>query len=358
MKIILLEKGILCYNLNNFLRQGESMKKITQIKKFTLALAVIMTVFFTGNSCLFADAKEDSASWMSEVDGDMYISQISIPGTHDAGTQFVTLGYVMRCQNTSISQQLNNGYRYIDLRVHIEENEESGEQRLQIVHNFAKCRVSLNPLSEKLYFENVMSSIYTFIDANPTEAVLVNIKIEDDEHSISDVQKLIHKEITDNQSYWYTENRIPKLDEVRGKIVLLTRFDDEAGFDETGINLQWTEQNNVDVVDLPYELYMTESGRLWVQDRYKYSVEDKYSAVVDGLENCEADENTIFLNFVSTSGSGKVGHPKGYARQLNKLLLNYAFQSETSYGIVIVDFGTKELAQHIYMTNFESQWEE
>ena len=60
----------------------------------------------------------------------------------------------------------------------------------------------------------------------------------------------------------------------------------------------------------------------------------------------------MFLNFVSTAGDGKIGHPKGYAKALNTLLMEYELKPETSYGVIIVDFGTADLARHIYYSNF------
>ena len=141
------------------------------------------------------------------------------------------------------------------------------------------------------------------------------------------------------------------LSDARGRIVLATRFSDAAATDMMGLNMQWAEQDNNTPIDIPYELYVYNNYRAWIQDRYKYNVEDKYEAIVDGLENCEADENTLFLNFVSTSGDGKIGHPRGYANTLNELLMEYQLKDDTSYGIIIVDFGNKDLARHIYYTN-------
>ena len=80
-------------------------------------------------------------------------------------------------------------------------------------------------------------------------------------------------------------------------------------------------------------------------------MEDKYEAVIDGLENCEADENTLFFNFVSTSGAGKIGHPQGYAKNLNQLFMDYDLKDNTNYGVIILDFGDENLARHIYYTN-------
>lgn len=291
----------------------------------------------------------DTANWMSYLDDSKYISEITIPGTHDSTTENIAMGYIMRCQNTSINQQLLDGYRYLDLRLAIDSRDEGDE--LKLVHNFLNCHAGSGLFSDSLHLEDVTKQIYSFLDEHPDETVIVNTKIEDDDHSVSEIQKLLIEEINENQNYWYTEETIPTLGEARGKIVLMTRFKDEAATGTTGIQTIWTEQDNKDIIDIPYDLYVTDNCRLWVQDRFKYSVDDKYDAVVDGLENCEADENTIFLNFVSTSGSGLFGHPKGYARKLNNMIMDYEFKPNTSYGIIVVDFGHEDLARHIYMSN-------
>ncbi|MDC7280206.1 phosphatidylinositol-specific phospholipase C domain-containing protein [Butyrivibrio fibrisolvens] len=292
----------------------------------------------------------DTANWMEKLSDDVYISQITIPGAHNSASQNVALGYVMRCQDTSIAQQLENGYRYLDFRVAIEETEDG--DKLKLVHDFASCHIDGNLFSDFLYFDDAVADVYKFLQKHSTETVIINIKIEDEDYSTADIQKLLLEQVKSNKDYWYTENEIPTLGEARGRIVLGTRFNDEVASDITGLNMIWDEQDNRVPADIPYELYVNSGYRFWVQDRYKYTVEDKYEAVVDGLENCEADETTMFLNFVSTAGDGKVGHPKGYAKALNTLLMEYELKSETSYGVIIVDFGTADLARHIYYSNF------
>ena len=292
----------------------------------------------------------DTSSWMEKLPDDTYISQITIPGSHNCASRNVVLGYVMRCQDTSIAKQLEDGYRYLDFRVAIEETEDG--DKLKLVHNFASCHTSGNLFSDYLYFDDAVADVYKFLQQHTQETVILNIKIEDEDYSTSDIQKLLLEQVRANKDYWYTENEIPTLGEARGRIILATRFNDEAASEITGLNMIWEEQDNRIPADIPYELYVNSDYRFWVQDRYKYSVEDKYEALIDGLENCEADENTLFLNFVSTSGDGKVGHPRGYAKALNGLLMEYELKSNTSYGVIIVDFGTANLARHIYYSNF------
>lgn len=319
-------------------------------------IVVILVVLFVSDDDMATSADidmsvpySDTAEWMSYLQDDSYLSEITIPGTHDSCAENVALGYVMRCQDTSISKQLENGYRYLDLRVAMDETDDGN--KIKLVHNFIDCHKSGSLFSDNLYFEDVCGDIYKFLQKHTSETVIVNIKIEDDDHSVSDIQKLLVDEILSNKDYWYYENEIPTLGEARGRIVLATRFKDAAELGITGLNMIWAEQDNTTPVDIPYELIVNGSFRLWVQDRYKYSVEDKYEAVVDGLENCEADSNTLFLNFVSTSGDGAIGHPRGYAQALNELLMEYKLKDETSYGIIIVDFATSDLARHIYYTN-------
>ena len=96
---------------------------------------------------------------------------------------------------------------------------------------------------------------------------------------------------------------------------------------------------------------INEDEQLWVQDRYRYNVENKWEAFLDDLQNCQADESTFSLNFASTSGSGYASHPKGSAKTINGKLLKTELTPGVSYGILIVDFGTRKLAEHIYRTN-------
>jgi len=291
----------------------------------------------------------DTSEWMKYLSDQEYISEISIPGTHDSATENVPLGYIMRCQNTSISTQLDNGYRYLDFRLAVDD--ENGDAKLKFVHNFVNCHVSGNIFSDYLYLDDVANDIYDFLDQHPQETVIVNVKIEDEDHEVSQVQKLLFDEVGAHPDYWYTDSEIPTLGQVRGKIVLMTRFEDEAGLGGNGIQFIWEEQDNTTPVDIPYELYVNNECRLWVQDRYKYSFEDKFEALEDGFENCEADENTFFLNFASTTGTGVAGHPKTYADKINSMLMDYEFKENVSYGIIVVDYGTADLARHIYLSN-------
>ena len=77
---------------------------------------------------------------------------------------------------------------------------------------------------------------------------------------------------------------------------------------------------------------------------------DFINATEYGLENAMSNDSTFYLNFTSTSGKGKIGYPKKYAKKINTYLKEYDWNKK-NYGIIIVDFADPELAQNIYSTN-------
>lgn len=50
---------------------------------------------------------------------------------------------------------------------------------------------------------------------------------------------------------------------------------------------------------------------------------------------------------------GKSATRKEYAKRINLDLYDYDWQAGTAYGVVIVDFAPKKIAEKIYQTNFQ-----
>lgn len=284
-------------------------------------------------------AKENSSSnWMQSISGDTKLSALSIPGTHDSATQYVSLSPIFQCQDTDIKTQLENGYRYLDIRLVLRNDE------LILKHNFAKCRKAKFIFSKPLTLDDILEDIYTFLDQNPSETVIFCVKKENSKDNLNQVKSILNSKINTNS--WYIENRIPTLDEVRGKIILATRFKNECG-----LYLNWEEQGDRTILDVPHkkeDINVSES--FFVQDCYNYGVEDKIHAIEYGLENAASNDSTFYLNFTSTSGEGKIGYPRKYAKKINMYLKEYDWKKK-NFGIIIVDFADQELAQCIYSTN-------
>lgn len=331
---------------------------MTDIKRRLLACALLMCMMvcvFAGLAAMPADAADVRAvNWMQNIPDETKLSSMSIPGTHDSCTQNVDMRYIFQCQDASIATQLKYGYRYLDMRLVLEKR--SGQETLVLKHNIARCKVSDSPFSRTLTLADVLKDVYAFLDEHPNETVIMCMKAENSKDDVAAVQKALYEMIDQAPERWYLKNEIPTLGAVRGRIVLATRFDDklQVGSDRCGLYFGWADQGDRTVLTDPTaESVINGRETLCVQDRYNYDVGDKIAAIRTCLDNSRAADDTFFLNFTSTSGSGAVGHPKEYAKDINLDLYAYEWEAGKAYGVVIVDFGPKKIAEKIYGTNFQ-----
>lgn len=295
-----------------------------------------------------------SADWMAELPDHLRLNEISLPGTHDSAATYVQMAFFAKCQTKSISAQLQAGFRYLDIRLAVEKD------KLVLTHGSMRCKRGSQLFSANLYLEDVLEECRAFLREHPAETILFAVKQEDGEESIADFQKILHRYINTAPSVWLLTDHFPSLEEARGKIVLLRRYQDEGQWEEeAGIPLIWTDQGNTEEME-SNTAAQAQPGQalsshilytLWVQDRYKYPAEEKWKAFTAGLHNASYDADTLALHFLSTRGSAALGRPYGFAKDLNKRLSMYEGLPDQC-GWVIMDFGTAPLAAKIYDQNF------
>lgn len=75
-----------------------------------------------------------------------------------------------------------------------------------------------------LHLSDVIGYFKTFLNENPTEALIMLVSRGNDEATDESVTTAFAKVLDDNPKLFYTSSRVPTLGEVRGKIVLLRRF--------------------------------------------------------------------------------------------------------------------------------------
>ena len=296
-----------------------------------------------------------SADWMKNIPDSTPLNMIALPGTHDSAAEYVFPAFFARCQSRSISEQLNDGFRYLDIRLGVE----SGNDKvaLDLMHGSAFCRKKLSPSSGKLRLDSVLAQCYAFLDLHPHETVVFTVSRENGDESVSSFENLLNSYVSQDPEYWLLTDAIPTLGEARGKLVLMRRYPDAAGLGTaSGIPAYWEDQSGFDDPDLNYERCVAENITLWVQDRYEFDSSEKWLAFLTTLGTCPADydRGELCINFLSTKGTLTYGHPYGYAKTLNGQLSALAEKSGSPNGWIILDFGTPELAQRIYSANFES----
>ena len=312
-----------------------------------LLLLVLGTLFlFPYAERVSANPTEGSADWMKEVNDEILLDAMNVPGTHDSATTYVQLPYFMRCQSLTIREQLDAGFRYLDIRL----NEENG--KLYFYHSFAKCQTGMLPWAEALELEVVLEQVYSFLTSHPTETVIFVVK-QEGSGDVALFQTVLQGYIEKNPELWLLTSQVPTLGEARGKIVLFRRYADKAGLKaQSGIALNWKDQGGT---ELPNDFLQKESRDgviFYIQDRYNYSVEEKRKAMEEALLQAKelAVADGIRIHFASTAGPNSLHHPYKIAKQMNTWFQNENFEGKI--GWVMFDFGTAELAESVYQLNY------
>jgi len=162
---------------------------------------------------------------MSQLPDGLSLGQISIPGTHDPlpDSPLGSIGPTGQTQSQSLSDQLNSGVRFIDIR--LGNNIFVTAPDLECVHADISLGLSFNT--------NVVPVCENFLSINPNETIVMSIKPDGDgtnAPSTAQVDTLVQSHVFGSDSnYWYSGNSIPTLGEVRGKIVILDRWSGSLG---------------------------------------------------------------------------------------------------------------------------------
>lgn len=278
----------------------------------------------------------DGANWMRLIPGERLLSSLSIPGTHDSGARYEPISGTAQTQHLSITDQLNAGVRFLDIRCRFIDN------------NFA---IHHGPIYQHLNFDDVLQACLRFLERHPSETIIMSVKEEHTPsgNSMTFEQRFIQYTKTFD-SLFRLGSAIPSLEEARGKIVLLRRFNSDQSL---GIPAyyNWSDNTSFTIQNSP--------STIKVQDAYQVSSNsDKWngiSTLLNTSKNTDPASGTLFLNF--TSGYQKklwvIPNIPSVSKEINPKLLNYFKQQSTgNFGVVITDFMHTDLAESIFKTNF------
>jgi 1-phosphatidylinositol phosphodiesterase len=296
---------------------------------------------------------------MSGIKDGTKISEISIPGTHDSCARFEYQLIKTQCQWFSIIQQLNRGIRFLDIRCRYKADDEVGRTQgiFFPIHHATTF--------QNILFEEVQAQCIAFLSDNPTEFILMNVQMEYDcftnDDGCSDLfrEKFLELTAPYQQKHWYMKNSIPKIDECRGRIVLIRAYDPDpnhkkpgwaSGIDPKdpntykdwpdGVNgggLEWngfSEQNDGESENA---IFKTQNG--WT----KWSGTKKGEKVEDYIEAAQANAAAgyITLNFASyASDRGPGPNAQGMNERLQGFLKNYRPNGiwGVALGVIPIDF--------------------
>lgn len=289
----------------------------------------------------------NGANWMGEIKEHCELSLLNIPGTHDCGTKNVENSIKLQCQSLSIQEQMNIGVRYFDIRCAAG----SKDSTQYIKHSSAFCR---NDYGDLLTIDELINTGKTFLKHHPTEALIYQIKNEGDGSNDSRLCNHIGKYIA-NGSLW-AQDRIPCLDEVRGKIVLVRRFTDKENDyslprERLGINLSSWDSECFFKKD--WNTFVHVNDKAWVQDRYTVKAGEKYELLKRAIDEMNDSSSNPGSGWAICLSSCMNPTPFDTACEINeKLLAGASILNVKKVGTFVVDFASEALIRKIYMTNF------
>jgi 1-phosphatidylinositol phosphodiesterase len=263
----------------------------------------------------------DLPRWMARLSDDAPLSGLTIPGTHDSGARFGGVAPVsdfvtalwVQCQNWTVTQQLNAGVRFLDVRCHAEP-----DGTLRIHHRF---------VDEQLSLTDVLRECVVFLAANPTEALLM--RVQQEASTMPEPQFVAafdrHVGEADAGDRLYREPTIPPLRAVRGRIVLMPNELPSLG------GIGWSSP----LVSIEDDWDM---GYLAPAD----AVERKWHSVITSLDAAATTTDKITISLVSANGA--VVPPRFLTDILNPRLQQEVSRRQggaeagRSLGVVLVDF--------------------
>jgi 1-phosphatidylinositol phosphodiesterase len=294
---------------------------------------------------------KNPSNWMSQLDDNLLIHQLSIPGTHDSGTAKISAG-PSHTQNFGISRQLADGIRFLDIRV-AENSSKSAADPLQVNHGSVSCDIT---------FGSVLNDCRDFLAANPSEIILMLVNDAHDKKDLTAYNGFaIYLKNDAYKNLFYLNPTPGQLSQIRGKILLMHRFTAPAGVN-LGLDYQKWGNNSA-----TFEI-TTPAGQIThIEDEYKeHNVGDKKNAVYAALNfaSNNPDDGKLYLTFNSIASNGSKT-PYMYAwttkNAMNTELKTYlsGVISKSRLGIVVVDYYNNEgddnqIAASVVNSNFNA----
>ncbi|MCX6285144.1 MAG: hypothetical protein NTW31_13025, partial [Bacteroidetes bacterium] len=227
--------------------------------------------------------------WMAGIDDSRYISELSIPGTHDCGADLHTSEQGAAwanviAQDFRLSNQMLLGVRWFDVRL-------SDDDGTMTVYHW-DYYLHKN-------FTDLITQAIGFLNAHPTETVVFMIK---QEHSSRGDDAFANGiwcgYLYPYLSHFWLENHIPQLGEVRGKIVIMRQLEGTHGY-PMGSPLIWQDNSTGN-------MYMSDNNfYYYVQDHYSLGTVEtstKISEIESCIEKAHGEPypyRCLYINFTS-----------------------------------------------------------
>ena len=303
---------------------------------------LLATAFAMALSChnLFAE------NWITPLADDVYVSQLSIPGTHDSATGEGFQGglgglfgsSMGLTQDLGLSGQWDCGIRVFDLRPTVKQ--EGDEMMLQIYHGI---------LETKMSFKNALLLLRDKLIENPGEFAIVIMRHENDANK--DLQGnwsalmapcLASEEIAD---YLVPFKSKMTISDLRGKILVMSRDEYDKG-PVGGYIDSWSHSDDFAEQRKGRFKRKNQTEIAMIQDFYELTMEggsEKKKTTVLNLLQKSMSLSSLFWAINHTSGytkSASSNSNRENAQNTNGAVLEFLGDENNSgrTGIIMMDF--------------------
>ncbi len=299
-------------------------------------------------------------NWITPLDDNIYVQQLSIPGTHDAAAYSTSLADAGKTQYKDLQEQFDMGIRAYDMRTKHDGTE------MWMYHGYTKCDISL---------KTALTTLKNSLKNNSGEFVILQFRHEtegswDSETSgWNNLYNVLKEFDTEDESFKGIIQWRPDLTigECRGKFIILTR-DDYKGREKVGLISK--EYNSNTGASTTFVAYINGSTEYHVQDYYKYAnllggdkgakkielIKDLYTTSKQfANKGSKYFENKSWAINHTSGYSGLSGTTTEYMRNasyVNKPIYE-ALIAETEFGptgIVLMDFVGQRQATWLLIT--------
>ena len=256
------------------------------------------------------------SDWMQYIPDNALVSDLSIPGTHDAATYGIT-GFMSSwytCQSKDFTTQLAGGVRVFDLR--------PDGSDLMIYHGTGSTGITLS---------QALGYMKSYVQDNPTEGCIAFIKEENDwvAENVSPTLATYADDIVK-----YTQKLT--MGQLRGKILVLSRTNYPGTIYGGNFSKGWPDNTSDGSVGVGYS-QSSWAETFWLQDQYDSGTgtDTKIASFKAYADKARTDKpaDDWLCNHVSLAGN-----PKNNAVTLNPQAASYILANPGRLGIIMMDF--------------------
>ena len=293
--------------------------------------------------------QESGNNWITPLDGNIYVSQMSIPGSHDAATgedMATFIGDIFaQTQEQTLQTQWNLGVRAFDLRPALYDKNEvklwgTHDYELWLYHGVTRVAIS---------WATAMNTIKANLTSHPGEFAIVLFRHEDESTlykntNTTDFDNYMKAWVNANKTWIVDWRPDITIDECRGKLILISRFN---GSWDYGCFTGWSH-DAAGTTTTVKNASGSSTGTMYVQDYYNPSSHDtkfisiqKYLNIAQTFHTNDALKNHWMLNHVSGYvGSSTSNTYRANAAAQNPEVIKYLHNRTApgSTGIILFDY--------------------